>query len=381
MKVLMVTPSFYPIIGGTETNVWNLSCALNRRGVRTDIMTFNMDAKWMPIWAERQEIVDGIKIMKISAFNLFSKLPVNPLEKLMKINNIPNLRFEKKACDYDIIHFHDDVDLSFPIFSIFVKKPKIFHIRTLTATYEFYKKNRLCRFILRNIADLYISNSNHNKNSLVDLGIPIERIRVLPNGVDIKKLKPDPNKKIDNLILFVGRPSERKGLHVLLKSLKYLKTPIRLVIICPYSKSKYFEKILRLVADQKKSGIHEVEYLGAVDNKDIPEWYQKASVFVCPSFFESFGTVNAEALSCGTPVVASNVGGIPDIVKDGINGILVPPNDPIRIANALEKLLEDKELREKYGKEGRSMVERQFSLDYVTKEIMQIYERMALLTT
>ena len=380
MKVLMVTPSFYPIIGGTETYVRNLTCALNRSGVQADILTFNMEVKWKPIWVEREEIVDGIKIIRIPAFNLFSKVSYrNPIEKLLRVNNIPDFGFIEKMYDYEIIHFHDEMDLSFPLFAFFVKKPKIFHVHSMAGTYISFEKNRLSRFIFRKIADLYVSDSDYGKSLLADLGIPMKRIRVLPILVDIKKFKPAPNKKIGNLILFVGRPDAKKGLHVLLRSLKYLETPIRLVIICPYSKSKYFEKILRMVEDLKKGSVHEVEYLSGVDNRDLPEWYQKASVFVCPSLIETFGIVNAEAISCGTPVVASKVGGIPDIIKDGITGILVPPNDPIKIAKALKKLLGDKELREKYGREGRRMIEQRFSSDCITKEITQIYEKMVLL--
>ncbi|MFX0132458.1 MAG: glycosyltransferase family 4 protein [Candidatus Hodarchaeota archaeon] len=376
MKVLMVTPSFYPIVGGTETNVWKITWALNKNNIHADIMTFNMNTKWKPIWKEEKYKINNINIFKISALNLFSNLRINPLEKIIKINNIPNYKFLHKIVEYDLIHFHDDIDLSFPLFSILMEKPKVFHIRTLTYTYNSYKLNPLSRLIFTNIADKYISNSSYNKELLMKLGIPSKKINVLPNFVDINMFKPNPNKKIDNLILFVGRPVIRKGLHVLLHSLKYIDIPLHLIIICPYSNNNYFKNILTTIKKINNFSIHKVEYIGKIINKKLPEWYQKSSIFVCPSLGESFGTVNIEALSCGTPVVASNVGGIPDIIKNGINGILVPPNNSVELAKAIKKLLINEDLRIKYGKQGRTMVEKYFSMDYMTKEIIKIYKSL-----
>lgn len=371
----MVTPSYHPIIGGTETNVRNLSIKLNELGVTTDILTFNMNKQWKPLWRNKEE-VDGVKIMKIPALNVLSKIPINPLRRLLRVNVIPDLRFIKRLSNYDIIHFHDEEDLSFPLFSFLTKKPKIFHVRTLPSNFGFYKKNSLSRLVLRSVADFYISQTNYNRDLLVNLGISIKRITVLPNGIDTQKFKPNTNKKINNLILFVGRLGREKGLHVLLNSLKCIDIPVRLVIIGPKADYKYFERIMKLIRKQEEKGIHKIEYLGSLEHNKLVEWYQKASVFACPSFMESFPTANLEALSCETPVVASKIGGIPEQVKDKVNGILVPPNNSEKLAYALKRLLTDKQLRETYGKEGRRTVKHFFSSDQVIKKLIKIYEMM-----
>ena len=370
----MVSPSYFPIVGGTETVVQNLSMKLNEIGVLTDVMTLNMNKKWYPILKEEIR-EDGFKVFRIPAFNPFSKSAINPLGILLKVNIVPNLKFAKRFKDYDIIHFHDDVDLSFPAFSFFIKKPKILHYHTLDCTFNNYKKNVLSRYILKNVIDLHICHSKSTSILLLDLGIPQTQIRFLPNGVDTQKFKPKMEKKIDNLVLFVGRLQRHKGLHVLLKSLVYLRTPVHLMIAGPPSNPKYLLEMLTLIK-QKTKGIHNVTYLGLIDDDNIVGWYQKASIFVCPSLLEPFGIVNLEALSCETPVVASNVGGIPEIVHDHINGILVPPNDPIKLADAIQYLLDNPEIRIRYGREGRRQVLESFSWDVIAKRLCEIYEEI-----
>ena len=372
MKVLMLTPSYDPIIGGTETVVKNLAINLNKIGVETDVMTFNMDKKWEPKWKWDVKKDNGFKVYKIPAFNPFTKIP-NPTGFFFKINVIPNPSFREILEEYDILHFHDDVDLTFPLFSYFVKKPKVFHCHTLNDTHKNYKKNILSKTILKKVSDLYLCVSESTSNLLLDLNLPKTKVRTLYNGVDTEKFRPDREEKVDNLILFVARISKRKGLHILLKSLFYLKIPIGLKIVGPDSTSEYSDEIKEMIETVNREGIHKVTYLGFLDEDNLIKLYQKASLFICPSILDIFPTVNPQALACGTPIVGTNVGGIPEIVKDGVNGILVPPNDPVRLAEAIQQLLEDKELRTRYGENGRKIVEQCFSWEYLAKELTGSY--------
>jgi glycosyltransferase involved in cell wall biosynthesis len=163
----------------------------------------------------------------------------------------------------------------------------------------------------------------------------------------------------------------------LLKSLNYLETPIQLAIIGPLSwDSAYNEKLMMLIDKVNKKSIHKVIYLGAQEPKEIVKWYQKASVFVLPSLSESFGIVNLEALSCETPVVASNTGGIPEIVHNHKNGILVPPCSSVELARGIQYLLDNQEVRKKFGKEGRRWVVENFSSEITVKKLLQIYKEM-----
>ena len=366
----MVTPSYYPIKGGTETVVQNLSVDLNRMGVQVDVMTFNMDRKWNPKWRGKIEKIDGITVFKIPALNW---MPIEHSPRItLGVNLIPG-RFTNLLKRYDVIHFHE-ADFSFPLFSFLVRKPKIFHLHGFSI--DFYKRYFLSRLMFKHVADVYISISHRMVKKLVELGIPQNKIRYLPNGVDIKLFHPIKNKE-NNLVLFVGRITFDKGLHVLLKSLTYLEKPIHLVIIGPSDWDvEYFHEMLKQIADENKKGPHKITYLGAQDHTNIMKWYQRAAIFVLPSFGEAFPVVNLEALSCETPVVATDVGGIREVISDGENGILVPPNNAVRLAEAIQYLLDNKDIRIKFGREGRKWVAKNFSSKAVTEKLCRIYKEI-----
>lgn len=367
----MVTPTYYPVVGGSETAVRRLAVGLNDIGICTDVMTFNMDKVWQPRWRARTEMSDdGFLIFRIAALNWF---PITHSDRItMGINLIPG-RFTNIFEDYDILHFHGE--LSFPSFSYFSRKPKIFHLHGLNSS--LLRRYFLSRLVLKNIADLYISLTNQMRNELIELGIRDDRIRCLPNGLDTKSFRPSKEKKSD-LILYVGRLHFIKGLHVLLESLDYLRHPVQLAVIGPPAQdSKYFSYILELIRKENNKGKHKIYYLGEKSQKDIVEWYQKASIFVLPTIkYEALGTVNLEALACGTPVVATNVGGVPEVVKNGKTGILIEPNNAKAMANAIQYLLDNEDIRRRYGEEGRKWVVENFSNETVVGKLVQIYEEL-----
>ena len=370
MRVLMVTPSFYPIEGGTETMVRNLSIELNKVGVHVDIMTFNMDRKWNPKWRKKIEKLDGITVFKVPALNW---LPIKHSPRItFGINLIPG-RFTHLMKEYDIIHFHE-VEFSFPFFSFFVKKPKILHLHGIR--FDYFKRYHLSRFILKTAADLYLSLSKQMKNELITLGIPKDKIVCFPNAVDSKIFQPK-EKKMDNTIRYVGRIAPRKGLHVLLKSLNYIKNSVDLEIIGPPGWNQdYYQNILRLIEIENRRGKHKIRYLGRVDQTSLIEGYQKASIFVLPSLFEPFAVVLLEAMACETPVISTYTGGTPEIIKNGENGILVPVNNPNKLAEAINYLLENKDVRIKFGKAGRKWVTENLSIEVSIKKLCKIYETM-----
>jgi glycosyltransferase involved in cell wall biosynthesis len=370
MRVLMVTPSYYPIQGGTETVIRSFSIKLNEIGIHTDVMTFNMNRKWNPAWKGKTEKIDGINIFKIPALNW---LPIIHSPRItLGVNLIPG-RFTNRLKDYDIIHFHE-AEFSFPLFSYLVQKPKILHLHGFILDY--YKRYFFSRLILKHVADLYICLTKLMERELVELGLSEDKIRILPNSVDVKIFHPSEIRE-DNLVLFVGRICFEKGLHILLKSLRYLEKSIHLVIIGPPAwDHSYFEDILMSIEEENKKGKHRVTYLGAQDQTSITEWYKKASMLVLPSFREAFSVVALEASSCETPIVASNVGGIPEIIRDGENGILFPPADDVKLAEAIQCLLDDEKVRRKLGREGRKRVVEHFSLEAGAKRLCRIYKEM-----
>jgi glycosyltransferase involved in cell wall biosynthesis len=367
----MVTSSYYPIIGGAESVIRNLSIRLNKIGVLTDVMTFNMNEKWRPKWEGKEQREDGINVIKIPALNW---LPMKHSNRItLGVNLFPG-RFRNRLKNYDMIHFHGE-DLTFPLFSHMVTKPKIFHSHGFS--FDFYKRYFLSNFILRNIADLYISISHSMTNEYAQLGIPRSKIRYLPNGVDTKLFCPG-GEKDDNLILFVGRVTYDKGLHVLLDSLRNLKMRVHLVIIGPPSWDvAYFKGIQQRIADENRKGMHKITYLGALEEIAVAKWLQKASIFVSPSFREAFGMTIVEALSCGTAVIATDVGGVSDVVSHDENGILIPANSAMMLADAIQRLLTDKEARIRLARKGRISVVWRFSQEVVVNRLVGIYNEIS----
>jgi glycosyltransferase involved in cell wall biosynthesis len=380
MKVLMVTPYYFPIVGGTEILIQNLAVKLNKLDVTTDILTFNFttqQANLIPFWREKRENVDGVNIIKIPAFLLLPWRMHSDKMNFM-VNFIPG-KFADYLKNYDIIHFHNDADLSFPLFSLSVKKPKIMHCHLLNTTYRLYKRNFISKRILRKVADIYIAVSKLFIDFLVDLGIPETKVKLLPNGVDVNKFRPNRESRIEGLLLFVGRIEPSKGLHFLLKALNYLTKPVQLVIIGPFGKDCGYNKaIMSLITKVNEKKIHKVVYLGKQKQTETIKWYQKASIFVLPSLSEAFPLVNLEALACETPVVASNVGGISEAVLNYKNGILVSPGNTHELAKGIQYLLDNGKIRRKFGEEGRRWIVEKFSLEILIKKLLQIYNEIIL---
>lgn len=368
MNVVMATPYYFPVIGGTESFIETISLKLNEMGILADILTLNLDERVNPVWKNAIEEINGLRVIKIP-----SHKGIRPL-KLFQIDLIPG-RFLNYLKNYDIIHFHNETNLTLPFFSYFVKKPKIMHCHCLDVSYLFYRKNLVSCHVFRNIANIYIAVSHTIRCLLINLGVPEHKIRIVPNCVDTKKFRPRKESKAENLLLFVGRLQPKKGLHILLKSLEYVTTPVKLVIIGPVSGycPEYYKEISALIKKVNEKTIHKVIYLGVQKTEKLINWYQKATIFVCPSLSEPFGIVNLEALACETPVIASNVGGIPEVVKDRVNGLLVPPNDVIHLADSIQYLLNNEDIRRKFGQNGRLLVKERFSLKVVAEKLCQIY--------
>lgn len=363
----MVTPRYYPAKGGTEIMVRNFAISLNKKGIRTDIMTFNMTEKWNAKWQGNVEEIDGITVYKIPGLNW---LPIeHSFRNTQGINLIPG-RFAHIISKYNILHFHE-LELSFPTFSMSIRKPKILHLHGLD--FDTLARNIIGRWLFKNSANIYVAITRQMIRDLIRLGITSSKIKYVPNGVDTKLFRPDKNKQ-SNLVIFVGRVSYGKGVHILLEALDYIKTPICLAVVGPIEHNSI--KILEMIKEKNSKGRHKVMYLGPLDQPDIIKWYQKASILVLPSFWEAFPIVILEALACETAVIATSIGGIHEIIKNGETGILVKSSNSFQIANAIQYLLNNDDARRKMASKGREQVVNQYSLEVATKKLCDIYSQL-----
>ena len=229
--------------------------------------------------------------------------------------------------------------------------------------------------------------------------VPSKRVQVIHNGIDPEVYKPtqaperlkeygiDPTRPF---LLFVGRISRQKGLSHLLRAVHELPEDTQ-VVLCAGAPDT--EELAREVQDQveRLSSTHSVVWIQRmVAQQDLIAFYSHAQVFVCPSVYEPFGLINLEAMACGTPVVGSAVGGIPEVVEDGETGLLVAldsdgetaePRDPAAFAHELavkvNTLLKNPERAHRMGQAGRSRVLDHFTWNRVAEKTLRYYRTLA----
>ena len=207
-------------------------------------------------------------------------------------------------------------------------------------------------------------------------------IQVIPPGVDLSLFQP-----VDRLaarqelaldgkriVLYVGRIEPLKGLDILIRAVSLLDDAAntRLLIVGGSAeKDAELERLKALTAKLDISDI--VSFVGAVSQERLPAYYSAADVFVLPSWYESFGLVALEAMSCGTPVVVSRVGGLKTFVENGKTGYLIPWRCPEPFAYKLETLLENPELRREMGRAARNKALR-MSWRAMARRVLKCYD-------
>ncbi|MCX8094165.1 MAG: glycogen synthase [Candidatus Goldbacteria bacterium] len=247
-------------------------------------------------------------------------------------------------------------------------------------------------------ADGVVAVSEAMKNDVHTLyNVDYEKIRVIHNGIDLNQYKPTFNDavldkyKIDKkipFILFVGRITRQKGIIHLVNAIKYLKEGIQIVLCAGAPDTKEIgiemeEKVREAESKTKNKIIWIPEML---PKEEVIVLYSCAEIFVCPSVYEPFGIINLEAMACETPVVATNVGGIPEVVVHNETGLLVPfkskgtadPEDPEKfskdIADAINSLLGNKDKVKEMGIKSRKRVEEHFSWTSIAKKTIDFYD-------
>jgi D-inositol-3-phosphate glycosyltransferase len=190
----------------------------------------------------------------------------------------------------------------------------------------------------------------------------------------------DPNAKT---VLFVGRIQRLKGLDILLHAFAQLgDLDARLLILGGRpGTNQETREITRLQHLANRLGVAErTRFVGAVAHEQLPMWYSAADVSVMPSSYESFGLVAVESLACGTPVVATRVGGLRSIVRDGETGLLVPWRDAGLFADRLRRVLSDDSLRAGLAGRARESV-LGYAWDRVASEHLALYDEVRVSTS
>ena len=207
-------------------------------------------------------------------------------------------------------------------------------------------------------------------NRAEQLGVEKENIFITPNGLDFSEV-PNNVEKIKNRVIIAGRLSWEKAHKYLLQAWPKILQSVpeaRLVIVGDGDERKNIEKIIDELNIKST-----VELKGMLSHDKTLYEIKKSEIFVCPSLAEGLGNVFIEAQACGTPPIGTNVGGIPDIIKDKENGLLIEPKNSEQIADAIIELLQDNVLRNKLRNKGLE-TSQQFSWNNFIKKITVIYQ-------
>jgi glycogen synthase len=229
-------------------------------------------------------------------------------------------------------------------------------------------------------------------------GVPDDKIRVIHNGIDLDQYKPTPDRAVlarygiaadRPFVLFVGRITRQKGIIHLVNAIKYFREGVQ-VVLCAGAPdtAEIGREMAERVEQARREAADPIIWVPQVVPKaDIIPLYTLAELFICPSVYEPFGIINLEAMACGTPVVASAVGGIKEVVVTDETGLLVPfeprsatdfePKDPDRFARdlaaAVNRLLADPERVKRMGEQARQRVEQYFSWTSIARWTLDFY--------
>lgn len=233
-------------------------------------------------------------------------------------------------------------------------------------------------------ADCIIAVSDAVKQGLVSAGLDPARIAVVRDGVALAHapLAPEERERVrrllklvptDRLVLHLAHLGAEKGQEDLIAAAPRIQAAVPGARIAIVGGGQLRERLER----QAAGGAARILFVGFWPPERIPALLATATIFVLPSRQEGLGSVLLEAMAAGLPIVASATGGIPEIVRDGSTGLLVPPRDPSALAAAVIRLLTDSALAERLGAAGREFVQREGSADRMVDETLAVYRKVA----
>ena len=406
MKVAMLSYHTCPLatLGGKDTGGMNvyvrdLTLELGRLGIHVDVFTRSQDEH---IPRVLHDLGFGNRVVHVPAG------PETPLPKQELAEHIPQFvegvkKFaEEKGIHYDIIHSHywmsglaaealSDAWGGTPIVQMFhtrgeMKNRVARNEGEREGGYRLDGERRVLRRVERVIAATPAEQAQLEWLYKADM----RKVVVIPPGVDVGHFYPIPVDEARQfiglspdarMILFVGRIEPLKGLDTLIEAVaclrvKDLAEPVHLAVIggdpeaAAEEMSAEMARIQKLCDDLTMGKM--VAFLGKRSQDTLPYYYSAAEVVVMPSHYESFGMVALEAMACGTPVIASQVGGLAFLVQDGVTGYHVPDDDDKALCERLTNLLGDASLRQRLGRNAAEYAQN-YTWDKIAAQIIGVY--------
>ena len=365
LHVALVTPRFPPDLGGLEGYVGWVADTLHERGHQVTVITTGDHA--------REEQWHGIRVIRLGRWLTLSNTPVNPLWWRQVRRLLVDL-------DVDVVNAHAPVPGLADIAAMTSPVPVVltYHAGSLQKgghpvdpLLRAYERHLLPRVFDRCAALVAVSP--------VSMAHATGRAELVPPGVDCDLFRPDGARR-NRRVLYVGRverTSRWKGLQVLVDALPRLREVVPGVGLDVVGDG---DDVEALQEQARRLGVADlVTWHGRVAHEDLPEHYRRAGVTVLPSLTEaeSFGMTLVEAMASGCPVVGSDVGGIPFVVRDGVDGLLVRPGDAQALADALAEVLTDATRAEDLGTAGRDAALERWAWTHQEEKTLRVIEQAA----
>jgi len=408
MNIAMISYHTCPlaILGGKHTGGMNvyvreLTRFLGRAGVHVDVFTRSQDEHVPQV---SHDLGNYNRVVHIPAGPEIT-LPKSELPEYTVLFAKEIMTFaERKQIRYDLIHSHYWLSgMAGALLKEVWQVPMLQMFHTLGLMKQRIgqtPEEREGEYRIRgekqvmDAADKIIAATESEQSQLEKLyGVNEQKVAIIPPGVDTHHFYPIPQDEAkeaigisanDRMALFVGRIEPLKGVDTLLRAMAIVKKTCK-SFVCPHylviiggdpegDTEQMSGEMVRLQSLCKELGLNEIViFLGKRGQDTLPYYYSAAEVVVMPSHYESFGMVALEAMACGTPVIASRVGGLAFLVKDRETGYFVPSQDPPALAEKLRLIFVDKDLRTRLGIQAAAYAQ-DFSWEIVTSAMIDVYK-------
>jgi len=385
LTVMMLTWEYPPrIIGGISPHVYYLTKSLAQQGVKVYVMTCDFPD------TPAHEVIDGVEVYRIDSYK-------NPAPDFASWVYLMNLNMQKETArlarkigkKIDLFHAHDWLvaNAGIGLKHVF-RKPllvtmhstemgrrdglhtdteKMIHETEAWLTYEAWRVVCCSEYMISHVRWAF--------------GLPNDKLVMIPNGVDTKTYDDIGNDLSDfrskfalpeeKIVLYVGRLVYEKGIHVLINAVPKVVSKVNakfIIVGSGYMK----EQLLNIV---RSMGLeHKVLFQGFMDEKSLLKLQKCADVSVVPSLFEPFGIVALEAMAAKSPVVASDTGGMSEIIDHDVTGVKVYPNNPDSLAWGINKVLLDDKYRQSLRENGYKVVQEKYGWEKIAQQTKSTYE-------